>query len=928
MRITSLLCSCGMILATTSPALAQGPKSTYWQADPTRPGQWFEAKNWTAGLPGSCTWTYVDNGGTVEMPNSMLTVCAVAGMLYVGDTFGGAVEQKGMTLVVSSDVYLSRYGRGRASYDLLNGMVLAANVYVGSGPPWDATMGPIAPGGGRFTQTGGVCVIGPNASAGGALYVGYREYPPTPLDEGPAVLAAEDDASRYGPCALYELAGGKLSAGTTLVGLGGPGRFVQSAGTHTVAGSLDVGGGLCTILDAGSAATDPAVVEPWPAGYQQGIYELSGGVLTARGVHVGQWGRGRFAQWGGEVSVEGFLQVGGNWWWWPYAANPDGGQEMEMMSSACVPEFRYAAQGAYMLSAGTLKALHTEVGVGGSGWFSQSGGEHLVAGTLRVGGQSYWPVLTDGNDLAGAPSIWPPSPGPGRGSYTMSGGVLSAGRIEIGAGYTPWLNDVVAQDPAAGGAGWTDPALIAPWLAATFRQVGGDVKAAGELSIHGGSYEMTGGTVSAAGVFLAGRYKYDSSTFRQTGGTVCVCGGLIVGGQFYADRQVTDAERLSNALLPWPACESYTLGGGQLRAASVRVVGAGRDTLRQYGGEMFVDGTVEIAGPCAAWYLDGGVAAAARVQVGRPANSPQAGAPGGLLCLGGPRASLTVRDALTFGPDGRFTAAPGSTVLMRGADFKNYSRDPLALAGLDDLRLVFTGGPDGSMDWATYEVAGKDLGFVRQGWWQNFQMHTLQVGAEEVGRLRLVDEFDNQPGYDREALYVRYLRVGSGSLLDLNGLNLYYLDGEIASDAVMLGGQPERIASPAWALPCDLDLDGSVGLGDLAKLAANFGSSMAGGAEGDFNGDGRVDSLDYVTLKRNFGVVSPNGSGAIPEPAGLALPAAGGTIPEPAGLALLAAGSAILLQRRRRPAVAIPDASCGSHRPSRVQKRLLRQTIQ
>ena len=131
-------------------------------------------------------------------------------------------------------------------------------------------------------------------------------------------------------------------------------------------------------------------------------------------------------------------------------------------------------------------------------------------------------------------------------------------------------------------------------------------------------------------------------------------------------------------------------------------------------------------------------------------------------------------------------------------------------------RFRFTAG------WATYEVAGKDLGFVRQGWWQNFQMHPLQIGAEDVGRLRLIDEFDNQLDYDCEALYVRYLRVGSGSLLDLNGLNLYYFDGEIASDAVMLGGQPERLASPAWALLCDLDMDGSVGLGGLGQAGGEL----------------------------------------------------------------------------------------------------------
>jgi hypothetical protein len=37
-----------------------------------------------------------------------------AGMLYLGDTLGGAVRQDGLTFRVSQDVYLDRFGSGWA----------------------------------------------------------------------------------------------------------------------------------------------------------------------------------------------------------------------------------------------------------------------------------------------------------------------------------------------------------------------------------------------------------------------------------------------------------------------------------------------------------------------------------------------------------------------------------------------------------------------------------------------------------------------------------------------------------------------------------------------------------------------------------------------------------------------------------------------
>ncbi|RJP57215.1 MAG: PEP-CTERM sorting domain-containing protein, partial [Candidatus Auribacter fodinae] len=69
----------------------------------------------------------------------------------------------------------------------------------------------------------------------------------------------------------------------------------------------------------------------------------------------------------------------------------------------------------------------------------------------------------------------------------------------------------------------------------------------------------------------------------------------------------------------------------------------------------------------------------------------------------------------------------------------------------------------------------RDLGAIEEGWDFNFAMDTLTLGGVNIGRLQLVDTYDNQLDWvGTEALYVDTLVLGAGSYLDLNGINLYY----------------------------------------------------------------------------------------------------------------------------------------------------------
>lgn len=137
-----------------------------------------------------------------------------------------------------------------------------------------------------------------------------------------------------------------------------------------------------------------------------------------------------------------------------------------------------------------------------------------------------------------------------------------------------------------------------------------------------------------------------------------------------------------------------------------------------------------------------------------------------------PDANVTVYNQLKFCSGSIFTAVPSSKIHMAGSNFINQSTDPNKLMGLNNLEFIFQSS---STDIDLFEVAGKDIGATHLGFNKNFALGTLRIGDVNTGKVRLTDSYDNQPdSTEAEALYVTNLILGSGSTLDLNGLNLYY----------------------------------------------------------------------------------------------------------------------------------------------------------
>jgi T5SS/PEP-CTERM-associated repeat protein len=196
--------------------------------------------------------------------------------------------------------------------------------------------------------------------------------------------------------------------------------------------------------------------------------------------------------------------------------------------------------------------------------------------------------------------------------------------------------------------------------------------------------------------------------------------------------------------------------------------------------------------------------------------------------------------------------------------------------GLSPVRMHATNLGIGSEGELVMEIGGLSGGS---------EYDQLEVsGALQLGgtlRISLMDGFTPDLGDEFDVLDFSDLNGSEFDVLELPELagrndwdtSELYSTGEI-SVIEMLDGDTDG----------DRDVDGE----DYAAFVGVFGA--AGDRYTDFNGDGRVDLMDFVILRSNFGV----GVESAPEIESVA------TTPEPATLGMLALGGLAMVRRRKR----------------------------
>ncbi|MBN2584969.1 MAG: hypothetical protein JXL80_18035 [Planctomycetes bacterium] len=535
-----------------------------------------------------------------------------------------------------------------------------------------------------------------------------------------------------------------------------------------------------------------------------GDYTLVGVVVVACDLFIGRETPGAFTITGdslctvgsiwisdegsGDGSAEGTLSVGGT-------------ATLESVGGIWIG---FDGDGTYNQSGGTVTTdtFTAAFGDGTQGDVILSGGS-LTTGAVRLGnGDDSVCTVTHSGGHWETPSFLKLAAGdPSVVTYTLSGtGVLDTQSVTVGSdgigtftqtGGTHNIETtlIIAGDSDAEGRyNMSGGALNVGWYiglynvnTTEFNHSGGTVTtdeirlgSQSENATNGfGTYSLSGtGTVVANQVNVG---KWSDGEFLQSGGTSTISGPLNVGVTLNPNTSRGEGD--------------YELSGtGQLSTVNTVVGLGGTGDFLQTGGTHTVAGALVLgdeASGIGTYDISGGSLSAADLVVGQDGT--------GTLTISDAAAQITVSNLLYIGPGGSILAVPGGVIQMTGSAFENESTDPALLADMEDLELVFEGG-DQVVD--TYEVAGKALAAAGEN--PNFILGALTIGGTKVGRVRLVDEFDNQPGWTgTEVLYVRRLTVGAGSTLDLGGLTLYCDEMDIDPEATIEGGAPIIPGSPS-----------------------------------------------------------------------------------------------------------------------------------
>jgi len=698
---------------------------------------------------------FIQNGGSVVVEDSfrfgwgvtgagIYTIhdgsLSVEGAVSLGSRGTGQFVQEGGTVFLDG-IYMGSNSGGSGTYTLRGGQLTSSGIIVGY------------KGTGSFTQTGGSCSVGHLAVPAGSSYI---------LSGGS--LSDTNSAEVIG---TFDLGGGDPS-----ISVGGIGDFVTmtNAGSPTLtvaANSLAYFG-----LDFDPYAEFASITN-------NGIIHQRGSALTI-GPSTMVRGRGNIYD---HVNVQGEL------------APPEAHQDINILEGIFLSDggaaHLYNGEAVIEndisgMSGGELWADKIYVGKEGNGRFIHTGGVMEYGGPYTVGGELYvgfeagssgYYELT-GKGVIKMVDIFIGGSGTGR-------FIQNAGLVQLS-----YSTGAALHVGGAGGDGYYElnsGEISGPQVfvnGGTLRQRGGSCKTSSNDGIQIGTaegltatYELLYGTVTTRRMGIGAKGE---GHFVQSGGTVTIKGNLEIATRY-----------------PGTATGTYELSGdGTLVAASIKTGLQGAGAFIQSGGSVEVLDKIELSpwnSPenSGLYRISAGSLTVPEMYIGADSGSS------GTFDIAGASSDITISERLTVNPTGVIRAVPGVIIHMTGSHFENESTDPAALSGLENISFIFEGGP-ARID--TFEIAGQDMGDDPAGFTDNFAIDSLQLGGSNVGLLRLTDLFDNQADGQEipEALYVRDLTIGPGSLLDLNGINLYYVDGDIHPLGQFIGGEPtEVIPEPA-----------------------------------------------------------------------------------------------------------------------------------
>ena len=599
------------------------------------------------------------------------------------------------------------------------------------------------------------------------------------------------------------MSGGTLQVYDQIVGSSQSGTFVQTGGTNSMVSDLYI---------SRIPGTTGASAE--------GRYELGGsGVLEMANLSIGFGGKGSFIQTGGTATVRRFINLGqglgceglldlsggtlstGAAW---VAANTNtkatvthSGGTWNVTDFLLLAHMRSASEAAYSLSGTALLNVsgHEIVGREGQATFIQTGGTNTMTSYLSVSGATgrearydlssgVLNVNTDTGKWAnGHFSVG----GKGSSLFNHTGGTATVTHLRVA---TPGDGTDLFQSGLSGtyslsGTGQLVAASesIGRWGLGYFTQTGGTNTVTGTVSVGtkaqgDGTYALSGAAsqLSAAELIVGEAGK---GTFIHSSGAAQLPGGVVIGKSATGD-----------------GAYQYSSTGNELSTPRLVVGNAGKGAFTQNSGTISIaDGiTLGHSGTGDGTYrIDGGTLSTSSLIIGRDDGDFHGT---GAFIVNNAASSITVFSSMHIGLNGSLQAVEGTVIHMTGSHFSNASINPAAVAGMSNLTLVFEGGPS-QLD--TFEVAGRDFGADVLGLEDNFALHTLSIGGSQIGRLQLVDLFDNQPDWDGvESLYVGNLILTQGSTLDLGDFNLYY--GTFTDHGGMVlssGGSLQQIPEPA-----------------------------------------------------------------------------------------------------------------------------------